>query len=96
MPGSTIKPIMAAAFLSDPAVGAGRLRVEDPVDLAVGIYLDKKIGDRVVKGDVLCRIHWNDEQRLTHAVRLIEEAYEIQNKPSRRRPLIHAVLKGQK
>src|SRR5207302_650890 len=28
MPGSTIKPIMAAAFLSDPAVGAGWLSAE--------------------------------------------------------------------
>src|SRR2546425_10589005 len=82
--------------LASNALGAGRHRVEDPVDLAVGIYLDKKVGDRVVKGDVLCRIHWNDEQRLAQAVRLIEEAYEIKSKPSRRRPLIHAVLKGQR
>jgi len=82
--------------LASNALGAGRHRVEDPVDPAVGIYLDKKVGDRVVKGDVLCRIHWNDEQRLTHAVGLIEEAYEIKNTPSRRRPLMHAVLKGQK
>ena len=70
--------------------------MEDPVDLAVGIYLDKKVGDRVVKGDVLCRIHWNDEQRFSSAVRLIEEAFEIKNKRPRRRPLIHAVLKGQR
>ncbi len=82
--------------LASNALGAGRYRVEDPIDPAVGIYLDKKVGDRVVKGDVLCRIHWNDEQRLPQAVELIEEAYEIKNKPSPRRPLIHAVLKGQK
>lgn len=82
--------------LASNALGAGRYRVEDPVDLAVGIYLDKKVGDRVVKGDVLCRIHWNDEQRFSSAVRLIEEAYEIKNQRPRRRPLIHAVLKGQR
>src|SRR5881409_2411847 len=45
--------------LASNALGAGRHRVEDHVDLAVGIYLDKKLGDRVVKGEVLCRIHWN-------------------------------------
>src|SRR6058998_39723 len=80
--------------LASNALGAGRLRVEDPVDLAVGVYLDKKLGDRVVKGEVLCRIHWNDERRLTGAVPLIEQAYQIENKPPRRRPFIHAVLKA--
>src|SRR6266702_7173979 len=81
--------------LASNALGAGRHRVEDHVDLAVGIYLDKKLGDRVVKGEVLCRIHWNDERRFTGAVPLIEQAYQIESKPPRRRSLIHAVLKGQ-
>src|SRR3989442_1781060 len=53
-----------------------------------------KLGYRVVKGEVLCRIHWNDERRFTGAVPLIEQAYQIESKPPRRRPLIHAVLKG--
>jgi len=80
--------------LASNALGAGRHRVEDHVDLAVGIYLDKKLGDRVVKGEVLCRIHWNDERRFSGAMPLIEQAYQIESKPPRRRPLIHAVLKG--
>ena len=75
-------------------LGAGRNRLEDPIDLAVGIHLDKKLGDRVVKGDVLCRIHWNDNKRLEASRPLIEHAFEIQPKPVKRRPLIHAVLKG--
>jgi pyrimidine-nucleoside phosphorylase len=80
--------------LASNALGAGRNRVDDPIDLAAGIHLEKKVGDRVVKGDVLCRIHWNDEKRLTNALRVIEQAFEIQTRPARRRPLIHAVLKG--
>src|SRR3989454_6584898 len=51
--------------LASNTLGAGRNRVEDSIDPAVGIYLDKKLGDRVVKGEVLCRIHWNDERRFT-------------------------------
>ena len=76
------------------ALGAGRNRLEDPVDPAVGIHLDRKLGDRVVKGDVLCRMYWNDEKRLEDARPLIEESFEIKANPVRRRPLIHAVLKG--
>jgi pyrimidine-nucleoside phosphorylase/thymidine phosphorylase len=75
-------------------LGAGRNRVDDPIDLAVGIQLDKKVGDRVMKGDVLCRIHWNDDRRLAAARPLIEEAFQINATPARRRPLIHSILKG--
>ena len=80
--------------LASSVLGAGRDRVDDPIDLAVGIHLNKKLGDRVVKGDVLCRIHWNDDKRLANALPMIEQAFEIKPRPPRRRPLIHAVLKG--
>jgi thymidine phosphorylase len=80
--------------LASNALGAGRNRLEDSIDPAVGIYLDKKVGDRVVKGDVLCRIHWNDEKRFADARPLIDQSYQVKTKPVRRRPLIHAILKG--
>jgi len=80
--------------LASNALGAGRNRVEDSIDPAVGIYLEKKPGDRVLKGDVLCQIHWNDKNRLTRALPLIEQAFEVKARPARRRPLIHAILKG--
>jgi pyrimidine-nucleoside phosphorylase/thymidine phosphorylase len=80
--------------IASNTLGAGRNRVEDPIDPAVGIHLDKKVGDRVVKGDVLCRIHWNDKRRFEDARSLIEQAFEITAKRARRRPLIHAILKG--
>ena len=80
--------------LASNTLGAGRNRVDDLIDPAVGIHLEKKLGDRVVKGDVLCRIHWNDKNRLANALPLIEQAFQIKTKPVRRRPLIHAILKG--
>ena len=76
------------------ALGAGRKLVDDRIDPAVGIYLEKKMCDRVVKGEVLCRIHWNEEKRLSEALPLIHRAFEISPKPARRRPLIHAILQG--
>jgi pyrimidine-nucleoside phosphorylase len=76
------------------ALGAGRDRMEDVIDPAVGIYLEKKIRDRVAEGDVLCQIHWNDGKRLHNALPLIEEAFEIKSRPTTSRSLVHAVLEG--
>ncbi|HEY2383709.1 MAG TPA: thymidine phosphorylase [Terriglobia bacterium] len=80
--------------LASNALGAGRTRVEDTVDPAVGLYLDRKVGDGVHRGDVLCRIHWNDKNRLLDALPMVEEAFEIKARPAESRPLIHAVVQG--
>ena len=40
-------------------LGAGRTRIEDGVDFSAGIWLHKKVGDRVSKGDALCTLHTN-------------------------------------
>ena len=47
--------------LASNALGAGRNHVEDIIHPAVGLYLEKKLGDRVKRGEILCQIHWNDE-----------------------------------
>lgn len=40
-------------------LGAGRLTKEDDIDLAIGIVLNKKIGDKVEEGESLLTIHSN-------------------------------------
>jgi pyrimidine-nucleoside phosphorylase len=80
--------------LASNALGAGRLRVDDAIDPAVGIFLDKKTGDRVKRGEILCRIHWNDRVRLRTALPLIQQAYDISTRMPSARPLIHAVFSG--
>jgi len=40
-------------------LGAGRLTKEDDIDHTVGIVLNKKIGDTVNCGDVLCTLYVN-------------------------------------
>lgn len=42
-------------------LGAGRATKESEIDLAVGIMLNKKVGDSVKKGDSLVTIHSNSE-----------------------------------
>ena len=39
------------------SLGAGRISKEDTIDYGVGIYLEKLIGQKVRKGDVLARIY---------------------------------------
>jgi len=80
--------------LASNELGAGRNRVDDVIHPAVGLYLERKTGDAVKRGDVLCQIHWNDETRLKNAKPLIESAFEVKARPSLHRPLIHAVLEG--
>ena len=80
--------------LASNELGAGRNRVDDVIHPAVGLYLERKTGDAVKRGDVLCQIHWNDETRLKNAMPLIESAFEVKARPSLHRPLIHAVLEG--
>ncbi|KKK36094.1 hypothetical protein WQ57_21340 [Mesobacillus campisalis] len=42
-------------------LGAGRATKESEIDLAVGLVLKKKIGDKVTKGESLLTIHSNFE-----------------------------------
>ncbi|MGN7280101.1 pyrimidine-nucleoside phosphorylase [Bacillus altitudinis] len=42
-------------------LGAGRATKEDGIDLSVGIMLNKKVGDRVEKGESLVTLHANRE-----------------------------------
>ena len=56
---------MMSAYL-----GAGRIKKEDKINKEVGFVLNKKVGDKVEKGEILGYIHANDE----------EKGKEIQNK----------------
>ena len=50
---------------------------EDDIDKAVGIIVNKKISDSVVKGDILAYVHANDEEKGIIAVEDIKRAYKI-------------------
>lgn len=63
--------------LASVRLGGGRAKKEDDVDPAVGITLERKIGDEVAAGDVLARIAYNDAHRLESALPLITRAWQI-------------------
>jgi pyrimidine-nucleoside phosphorylase len=70
------------------ALGAGRDRVDDPVDPAVGIMVAAKPGDAVRAGDAVLEMHYRDRARLEAAVRLTSAAITIGDKAPAPRPLI--------
>ncbi|MBL4937894.1 pyrimidine-nucleoside phosphorylase [Clostridium sp. YIM B02515] len=73
-------------------LGAGRATKESVIDLAVGIVLNKKRGDSVLKGDVLAYVHANDMEKANEAVRKIQKNYVIKSQYSENIPLIYGVV----
>jgi pyrimidine-nucleoside phosphorylase len=72
------RPVGHATML----LGAGRARMDSPVDHAVGVILHKKIGDSVGVEEPLCTLLVNDESRLDESLALIRDAYTIAAEPS--------------
>ena len=68
-------------------LGAGRDRVEDPVDPAVGIYLKAKPGDAVRAGQPLLEVHYRDRGKLDAALGLITRAIQIADTRPKPTPL---------
>ena len=64
-------------------MGAGRERKTDPIDYSVGVYLNKKSGEEVKKGDILYTIYSNDQEKTKQAQKYCDEAFLInESKPS--------------
>lgn len=69
-------------------LGAGRERIGDKIDYAVGIELLKKQGNFVHHGDTLAIIRANDEKRLRAARKRLLDAYQFSCEPVTGRTLI--------
>lgn len=69
-------------------LGAGRSRITDPVDHAVGITGLRKVGESVTRGEPLCTLHANDGTKLEQAVARLADAFVIGDHAPKREPLI--------
>jgi pyrimidine-nucleoside phosphorylase/thymidine phosphorylase len=70
------------------ALGAGRSKVGDPVDHAVGIVLLVKPGDRVTRGQPLLEFHHRHSQGLETAKGLCAEAMTVGDEAPAPRPKV--------
>lgn len=62
-------------------LGAGRLRKSDPIDPAVGLVLQKRVGDRVEVGDVLCDVHAADIESAKQAETEVLKSVSLSRQP---------------
>ena len=69
-------------------LGAGRATKDSNIDLAVGIVLNKKIGDQVQVGDSLATVHAN-KLEISQVLDMIASAYSISDKVVERPTLIY-------
>jgi pyrimidine-nucleoside phosphorylase len=72
-------------------LGAGRDRVEDPVDHAVGIMVMAKPGDQVCAGDAILELHYRDTAKRDRALELAHRSFAIGDQ----RPAVRPVILGE-
>jgi pyrimidine-nucleoside phosphorylase len=73
-------------------LGAGREKVDSPIDHGVGIVLERKVGDRVEAGETLCTLYYNDATHLEEAKEMVEDAFRIGATAPEPRPLIYEII----
>ena len=69
-------------------LGAGRDRVDDAVDPAVGIILKVKPGVQLSAGDAVLELHYREQAKLDAALALLGRAVTIGDEPPLRRAII--------
>jgi pyrimidine-nucleoside phosphorylase/thymidine phosphorylase len=73
-------------------LGAGRETVDSRIDAAVGMVIEKKVGDLVVQGEPLATLHVNDRGGLEEALQIVSQAFRIAPEAPPARPLVRQVL----
>jgi len=74
------------------ALGAGRETKESKIDLSAGIILNKKVDDKVNKGDVLAYLHFNDHNKAKDVDIRLKNAIKIGEKNEESKKLIYGIV----
>jgi pyrimidine-nucleoside phosphorylase len=77
----------AAALL-----GAGRDTMDRSIDSAVGVILERKVGEKAPAGGRLCTLYYTDDKRLEDAAQLVEDAFHISATAPEPRELVLEVI----
>lgn len=78
--------------LSAMLLGAGRAKKEDEIDKAVGIWMRKRIGDSVDKGEPIADFHIDDPKNREEAIKRFTDALEITEKPPKKLDLVYKCI----
>lgn len=69
-------------------LGAGREKKGQKIDLAVGLVLGGKVGDRIEKGEPIVTVYANDEKKLKAALEELKAIIKLSSAPVPPLPLI--------
>lgn len=78
--------------LANVELGGGRKKADDKIDFLSGIILNKKCGDEVLKGDAVCEVFAEDEDKFEKSLELINNSIEISEKNTFKKNLIIDVI----
>ena len=73
-------------------LGANRTKNNNVLDLSVGIYINKKSGERVSEDDTLYVIYSNDTESSKFAQKCCDEAFYIQDSKQLKKNLIYKII----
>ncbi len=73
-------------------LGAGREKLSDRIDPAVGIVMKKRCGEPIEKGEALAEFYVNDESRLEEALSLFNSGIGVVTEPPEEMPLIYDLI----
>ncbi len=76
-------------------MGAGRAKKEDMIDHAVGLVIQKKVGDRVEVGDLLFTIHSKNSVSIKSIRSKVMKAIKLSNIPVEPLPLFYNVIQAE-
>jgi len=74
-------------------LGAGRIKIGDHIDHAVGIILKHKVGDWVQEGDPLFSVHARNREDLAQVRQGLLDAHQWSDEPVDTLPLFYGVIK---
>ena len=73
-------------------LGGGREKKEDAIDPAVGLVIERKVGEAVEEGATLCTVHYNLEARLPDVMEFLSSSFVIGDTAPPRAPLVRKVI----
>lgn len=73
-------------------LGGGRVTKDSKIDLSVGIIMQKKLGDKVSKGETIATLHANDDSKRKEAKKRLLNAYVISKEKIEKPPYIYSVV----
>ena len=73
-------------------LGGGRRSKEDVIDLSVGIYLNKKVGEQCRAGDTIATLYGNDDAKMKEAYERLCGAYTFSDDKTEKNKLIKGIV----